>query len=104
MTCHQIWHYRWANGAKRPSPRLGRDIQLRATGQPQRARRTSASGCATRDRNARASSVDAGSDPESVQQIDADADSDEGAYSSAGCGDEVCSNAGVDEVYISAVV
>ncbi|ETL33779.1 hypothetical protein L916_13846 [Phytophthora nicotianae] len=31
MTCFQIWH-KWDNGAKRPHPRCGRDIQSRAAG------------------------------------------------------------------------
>ncbi|ETM47492.1 hypothetical protein L914_07803 [Phytophthora nicotianae] len=31
MTCFQIWH-KWDNGAKRPRPRCGRDIQSRAAG------------------------------------------------------------------------
>jgi hypothetical protein len=45
MTCHQIWHYKWQNGEKRPTPRAGRDIQLRATGKPQRARRSAGPTC-----------------------------------------------------------
>jgi hypothetical protein len=32
MTCFHIWHYRWDNGAKRPRPRCGRDIQRRDAG------------------------------------------------------------------------
>ncbi|RLN90539.1 hypothetical protein BBJ28_00023911, partial [Nothophytophthora sp. Chile5] len=29
LTYHQIWHYLWDYGRKRPKPRAGRDIQMR---------------------------------------------------------------------------
>ncbi|KAG3183488.1 hypothetical protein PC128_g14164 [Phytophthora cactorum] len=32
LTCHQIWHFQWNNGANRPRPRCGRDIQRREAG------------------------------------------------------------------------
>ncbi|POM72257.1 Hypothetical protein PHPALM_11057 [Phytophthora palmivora] len=32
FTCHQIWHFQWKNGAERPRPRCGRDIQNREAG------------------------------------------------------------------------
>ncbi|KAG6958682.1 hypothetical protein JG687_00009250 [Phytophthora cactorum] len=32
LTCHQIWHFQWNNGANRPRPRCGRNIQRREAG------------------------------------------------------------------------
>ncbi|KAG6945772.1 hypothetical protein JG688_00016392 [Phytophthora aleatoria] len=32
MSCYQIWHHKWENGAKRPTPRHGHDFQSREAG------------------------------------------------------------------------
>ncbi|KAE9243494.1 hypothetical protein PF004_g6108 [Phytophthora fragariae] len=36
LTCHQIWHENWKNGEERPSPRVGRDIQMCPLGKKRR--------------------------------------------------------------------
>ncbi|OWZ03793.1 hypothetical protein PHMEG_00024417 [Phytophthora megakarya] len=42
LTCFQIWHSKWNNGAERPRPLVGRNIQMRGLGKKRR--RTSTSG------------------------------------------------------------
>lgn len=44
LSCHQIWHHKWANGAKCPRARCGRGFQNREAGGKGKRRRRSSDG------------------------------------------------------------
>eukprot|EP00644_Phytophthora_capsici_P003438 jgi/Phyca11/116695/e_gw1.31.165.1 len=70
MSCYQIWHYKWENGAKRPTPQCGRGFQSREARQTEGGR--------NRKRRRQSREEDEDSDEDSGSEVEMSGNVEEG--------------------------
>ncbi|POM58186.1 Hypothetical protein PHPALM_37205 [Phytophthora palmivora] len=101
LTCSQIWHYKWNNGAKRPIPRCGRGIQSRESGGSpgKRKRRASGEGEDNEGDEGEENAEDTESveDAESVEDVEDAEDSEDSEGSEGAANTENSDNEGIED-------